>query len=92
MTTSHPMNTLALVSPVMQGICIWGEGPSPTPPHKGEGLNLQLRRTLNGGEESATSFLPPCGGDGRQAREGLSPHAIALPVRTKLRGLNDVIG
>ncbi|CDZ38887.1 Cytochrome c-type biogenesis protein CycL [Neorhizobium galegae bv. officinalis] len=44
--------------------------PSPTPPHKGEGLPRSIvpLRWIRG---VATSFLPPCGGDGRQARRGL---------------------
>jgi cytochrome c-type biogenesis protein CcmH len=47
-----------------------GENPSPTPPHKGEGLNCLARR-INVEQGRATGFLPPCGGDGRQARRGL---------------------
>ncbi|CDZ52989.1 Cytochrome c-type biogenesis protein CycL [Neorhizobium galegae bv. officinalis] len=44
--------------------------PSPTPPHKGEGLPRSTvpLRWIRG---VAASFLPPCGGDGRQARRGL---------------------
>ncbi|CDZ66460.1 CycL protein [Neorhizobium galegae bv. orientalis] len=43
--------------------------PSPTPPHKGEGLHRPIAplRWMRG---VATGFLPPCGGDGRQARRG----------------------
>ena len=57
-------------------------GPSPTrpgssplsrpvlaDPHKGEGLNCPAA-LVSFGRGRATSFLPPCGGDGRQARGG----------------------
>ena len=44
--------------------------PSPTPLHKGEGLPRSIvpLRWIRG---VAASFLPACGGDGRQARRGL---------------------
>jgi len=49
------------------GRSVTEEGPSPTPPHKGEGLNPQPPQRVNGTEEQAPSVLPPCGGDaGRQ--------------------------
>ncbi len=46
------------------------QNPSPTPPHKGKGHHrptLSLRSRHGG----ATGLLPPCGGDGRQARGGI---------------------
>jgi cytochrome c-type biogenesis protein CcmH len=54
------------------------QNPSPTPPHKGEGL---YRPALDSrfGQDGATDFLPPCGGDGRQARRGnITKRLIAL--------------
>ncbi len=47
------------------------KNPSPTPPHKGEGLNPASRFSFSLGRVVAAWFLPPCGGDGRQARGGL---------------------
>jgi cytochrome c-type biogenesis protein CcmH len=45
------------------------EDPSPTPPHKGEGLDWPAL-VSQFGQGGATGFLPSCGGDGRQARGG----------------------
>ena len=54
-----------------------GKNPSPTPPHKGEGL---WRRVLPLTMKRAASapVLPPCGGDGRQARGGLRAAFLML--------------
>jgi hypothetical protein len=38
-----------------------GKDPSPTPSHKGEGLNLPLRRRLNWGEAAPPVFSPLVG-------------------------------
>ncbi|MND32308.1 Cytochrome c-type biogenesis protein CcmH precursor [compost metagenome] len=46
------------------------QNPSPTPPHKGEGLYGPALDSRSG-QDGATGFLPPCGGDGRQARRGI---------------------
>ncbi len=46
------------------------QNPSPTPPHKGEGLHRPVLGSKSG-QGGATGLLPPCGGDGRQAREGI---------------------
>ena len=53
------------------------KNPSPTPPHKGEGL---LRRVLSLTTKQAASarILPPCGGDGRQSRGGLRTTFLML--------------
>ena len=53
------------------------KNPSPTPPHRGEGL---LRRALSLTTKRADSapILPPCGGDGRQARGGLGAAFLML--------------
>ncbi len=54
-----------------------GKNPSPTPPQKGEGL---WRRVLPSTARRVASagLLPPCGGDGRQAREGLRATFLML--------------
>ena len=44
-----------------------GKNPSPTPPHKGEGL-VRLSWLSTWVQSLAARLLPPCGGDGRQAR------------------------
>ena len=50
------------------------KGLSPTPPHKGEGLNLprSWHSILTG--EQASRFLPPCGGDAGRQRGTSSRH------------------
>jgi cytochrome c-type biogenesis protein CcmH len=56
------------------------KNPSPTPPQKGEGLNPAALFPDGLIRVFAAWFLPPCGGDGRQARGDLSRHVrhIAL--------------
>ena len=56
------------------------ERPSPTLPTRGRESDRHASLTLErasvgtrGAEEGAASPLPPCGGDGREARGGLSP-------------------
>ncbi len=53
------------------------KNPSPTPPHKGEGL---WRHVLSFTTKRAASapILPPCGADGRQARGGLRAAFLML--------------
>ncbi len=46
------------------------QNPSPTPPHQGEGLHRPVLGSRSG-QGGATGLLPPCGGDGRQARGGI---------------------
>ena len=46
------------------------QNPSPTPPHKGGGLHRPVLGSRSG-QGGATGLLPPCGGDGRQARGGI---------------------
>jgi len=51
--------------------------PSPTPPHRGEGL-CRLRWLLTWAQSIAARLLPPCGGDGRQARGGFGLFLLLL--------------
>jgi len=55
----------------------FGKDPSPTPPHKGEGLYSGARH-FNLRRGRAAGLLPPCGGDGRQARRGLFPLLLLI--------------
>ncbi len=52
------------------------KSPSPTPPHKGEGLTLPHGRHSTSGDEQASILLPPCGGDAGRQRGFL--YAITL--------------
>ena len=49
------------------------EGPSPTPPHKGEGLNLLQTRHKNRARSKPPAFSPLVG-EMPAGREGLAPH------------------
>jgi len=55
------------------------KNPSPTPPHKGEGLWRRVLPMAFMRSGSARS-LPPCGGDGRQARGGLGAAFLLLTL------------
>ncbi len=56
-----------------------GKNPSPTPPHKGEGLLCRALPWMVKWTASA-GLLPPCGGDGRQARGGLRAAFLTLAL------------
>ncbi len=64
----------------------YGKVPSPTPPHKGEGLNLPPRSRLQ--TAGAAGSLPPCGGDGRQARGGLYSICDRVPGVSRITASN----
>ena len=53
------------------------KNPSPTPPHKGEGLWRRVL-PLTAKRAASASILPPCGGNGRQARGGLRAAFLML--------------
>jgi len=55
------------------------EDPSPTPPHKGEGLNLPHPRRKNRARSKPSAFSPLVG-EMPAGREGLAPHTdTAIP-------------
>ena len=61
----------------MKAAVLKGKNPSPTPPHKGEGL-FRLGWLPTWVQSLAARLLPPCGGDGRQARGGLGSFLLLL--------------
>ena len=60
--------------------------PSPTPPHKGEGL-FRLSWLSTWMRSLAARLLPPCGGDGRQARGGFGSFLLILFLLAPLPAL-----
>ncbi|MBW8301145.1 MAG: cytochrome c-type biogenesis protein CcmH [Hydrogenophaga sp.] len=70
----------------MKATVFKGKNPSPTPPHKGEGL-FRLSRLSTWARSLAARLLPPCGGDGRQARGGLGSFLLILFLLAPLPAL-----
>ena len=70
----------------MKAAVLKGKTPSPTPPHKGEGL-FRLSWLSTWVRSLAVRLLPPCGGDGRQARGGFGSFLLIFLLLAPLPAL-----
>ncbi|MBC7314112.1 MAG: cytochrome c-type biogenesis protein CcmH, partial [Rhizobium sp.] len=70
----------------MKAAVLKGKKTSPTPPHRGEGL-FRLSWLSTWVRSLAVRLLPPCGGDGRQARGGFGSFLLIFLLLAPLPAL-----